>query len=383
MRVATCFLLFVLLLGPTTSASEEMGQVAKYVSKTDHHFLLNKNNFIDASYRPDDLVMPNVAFAFQGMDEKKLMRSEAAAALELLFDEAKLEGHLLYAVSGYRSFERQTAVFNNNVRRKGFEQANKTSALPGQSEHQLGLAMDIANTTLNIKLFGGSSESDWVAANAHRFGFIVRYPLGKEHITGYSYEPWHLRYVGQDIASAIYEQDITLEQFYEKYSVRIKQPLNVIPVQSLKIMRNGHLSAYINAYLMDQKIYVPIRELATIAGLTSAQLRFDPANSFHWLEGKRSFLKTRAGAPFQIMWDRSTYPHQQRKYHETIVAETYPKFRNKPNQISLFTYEGITYAPLDRVIRRLSQDKVLAIWNPSNRAIEVSSFIFPIKATFL
>jgi D-alanyl-D-alanine carboxypeptidase len=383
MRVVTCFLLCVLMLGATTSASEEMGQETAYVNKTDLYFLLNKNIFINATYRPADLVMPDVAFAFQGMDEKKLLRSEAAAALELLFAEAKLEGQLLYAVSGYRSYERQTAVFNNNVLRKGYEQANKTSALPGQSEHQLGLAMDVANATLNINLFEGSSESDWVAANAHRFGFIVRYPLGKEHITGYSYEPWHLRYVGQDIASAIYEQDITLEQFYEKYSVRIKQPLNVIPVKSLKIMRNGHLSAYINAYLMDQKIYVPIRELATLAGLTSAHFGIDPANSFYWLEGKRSFLKTRAGAPFQIMWDRSTYPHQQRKYHETIVVETYPKFRNKPNDITFFTYEGITYAPMNMVFRRLSQDKVLAIWNPSTRAIEVSSFIFPIKASFL
>jgi LAS superfamily LD-carboxypeptidase LdcB len=144
------------------------------------------------------------------------MRKEAASALEEMFRAAKADGINLYAVSGYRSYARQEAIFASNVRKYGLEKANQFSAKPGQSEHQTGLAMDITCTSVSYGLtqrFGSTKEGIWVKENANKFGFILRYQQGKESITGYQYEPWHLRYVGKEAAKEITERNVTLEEY--------------------------------------------------------------------------------------------------------------------------------------------------------------------------
>ncbi len=178
--------------------------------------LVNKYRNLPADYKPKDLVIPNVRFAFQGMDEKKYMRKEAAKALEELFKAAEEEGIYLYAVSGFRSYGRQKFLFEYRAARNGFEEANKLTAYPGQSEHQTGLAMDVNCKAYGTNLkesFSQTPEGIWIKNNAHRFGFILRYPKGAEHITGYSYEPWHIRYVGKQVANEIYERGITFEEY--------------------------------------------------------------------------------------------------------------------------------------------------------------------------
>lgn len=178
--------------------------------------LVNKYRNLPADYKPKDLVIPNVRFAFQGMDEKKYMRKEAAKALEELFKAAEEEGIYLYAVSGFRSYGRQKFLFEYRAARNGFEEANKLTAYPGQSEHQTGLAMDVNCKAYGTDLkesFSQTPEGIWIKNNAHRFGFILRYPKGAEHITGYSYEPWHIRYVGKQVANEIYERGITFEEY--------------------------------------------------------------------------------------------------------------------------------------------------------------------------
>ncbi len=103
-----------------------------------------------------------------------------------------------------------------SAQRVGKEVANKTVAYPGQSEHQTGLAMDVSSHKMGFKLhqsFGETIEGIWLANNAPKFGFIIRYPKGKEHITGYKYEPWHLRYVGVQVAEEIAQKGITLEEY--------------------------------------------------------------------------------------------------------------------------------------------------------------------------
>jgi LAS superfamily LD-carboxypeptidase LdcB len=145
------------------------------------------------------------------------MRYNAAKALEKLFSAASDAGYKLYGVSGYRSYATQKAIFDKRAAERGEEVANKTSARPGQSEHQTGLAMDISSKAVDYRLvtsFGDTAEGKWVKKNAHRFGFIIRYPKGKETITGYSYEPWHLRYVGITAAKYIYEHGLTLEEYF-------------------------------------------------------------------------------------------------------------------------------------------------------------------------
>ncbi len=181
--------------------------------------LVNKMFALPESYNPTDLVKPNVSFSFGDQTiEKSLMRQEAAVALEKMFAEAKVSGIELYAVSGYRSYERQRIIFDAEVKKSGEEQAAQVVAVPGNSEHQSGLAMDISAKSANLSLtesFGETNEGKWLAANAHKYGFILRYPKGKETITGYQYEPWHFRYVGVDAAQTIFEKNITLEEYFE------------------------------------------------------------------------------------------------------------------------------------------------------------------------
>ncbi|MBU5675201.1 M15 family metallopeptidase [Alkaliphilus sp. MSJ-5] len=179
--------------------------------------VINKKRYLDSDYKPNDLVVPNVKFSFDGEHEKKYMRQEAASALEELFNQAKEEGIYLYAVSGYRSYSTQERLFKNRANRVGEEEANKLSARPGESEHQTGLAMDITSQSAKFDLieeFGDTEEGKWLKDNAHKFGFIIRYLKEKTDITGYSYEPWHIRYVGKDVAKKIYNEGITLEEYF-------------------------------------------------------------------------------------------------------------------------------------------------------------------------
>ncbi|MED4354975.1 D-alanyl-D-alanine carboxypeptidase family protein [Schinkia azotoformans] len=178
--------------------------------------LVNKNNALPKDYVPQDLTVPNVNFPFQEYDSKKLMRKDAATALEEMFREAKRENINLYAVSGYRSYDRQNEIFASKVIRSGMESAGQFSAKPGESEHQTGLAMDLTSPSVNYGLsqqFGETKEGQWIKKNAHKFGFIIRYQKGKESITGYQFEPWHVRYVGKNAAQVIAEQNLTFEEY--------------------------------------------------------------------------------------------------------------------------------------------------------------------------
>ncbi|MBM7619375.1 LAS superfamily LD-carboxypeptidase LdcB [Bacillus tianshenii] len=192
----------------------------KVIENTDNILLVvNKNQALPADYVPADLTIPNVAFSFEGDYEKKYLREEAARALEDLFAAATSENVELFAVSGYRSYETQYGVYNSYVKKWGEEKTNTFSAIPGHSEHQTGLTMDISSRSNALDLteeFGETPEGQWVKQNAYKHGFIIRYPKGKEVVTGYQYEPWHLRYVGKEVAEYIHKHDITLEEFFDR-----------------------------------------------------------------------------------------------------------------------------------------------------------------------
>ena len=170
---------------------------------------VNRKSTLSSDYKPTDLVLPDVRAV--NSSNRLYMRKEAASALEELFKAAEDENYYLYAVSGYRSYSYQKSIYNPY---SGY------SAPAGASEHQLGLAMDITlakyNGTLSVD-FGNTKEGKWVKENAHKYGFIIRYLQGKEDITGYNYEPWHLRYLGVDLATELYEKNITLEEYYGDY----------------------------------------------------------------------------------------------------------------------------------------------------------------------
>lgn len=179
--------------------------------------LINKEFALPEDYVPENLVVPQVTFSFTGYKEKKLLRADAAVALEELFAAAQRKGLALFAVSGYRSYHRQKAIYESNVEKNGAERTNQFSAKPGYSEHQSGLAMDVSTNSIHNRLdesFAATPEGKFLESDAYRYGFIIRYPQGKSDITGYAYEPWHLRYVGKELAQTLYSQGITLEEYY-------------------------------------------------------------------------------------------------------------------------------------------------------------------------
>lgn len=181
--------------------------------------IANKKHPI-GEYAPTDLV----AVSNPGSSGVQYLREEAAQALEVLLTDAKADGVTLYAQSGYRSYSTQVSLYENYANRDGYAAADKYSSRAGYSDHQTGLAMDIMgdNTRMNaskrsdcpIEQCEGSPAALWLAENAHNYGFILRYPVGKEDITGYVDEWWHYRYVGKDLAQQIHDSELTMEEFF-------------------------------------------------------------------------------------------------------------------------------------------------------------------------
>lgn len=176
--------------------------------------LVNRTRSLPSNYVPAGLVAVRVRLAAGITADEKLMKPEAAQALESLMQAAEQDKVILYAVSGYRSYATQKWLYEYRVKVEGQALADLYTARPGQSEHQTGLAMDLAGADGQLEeSFGQTTEGIWLANNAHRFGFIIRYPQGKETTTGYNYEPWHLRYVGVKAATEIAAQGLVLEEY--------------------------------------------------------------------------------------------------------------------------------------------------------------------------
>lgn len=179
--------------------------------------LVNKENPIEKDYKPDDLTAIKY-FTSDRSETTRYMRDEAAEAFHRLVEAAAEEGLEIRMTTAYRSYDFQKILFDNYVEKEGEEQANTYSARPGQSEHQTGLAVDVSSPSVDYQLtsdYGKTEEGKWLAGNAYRFGFILRFPQGKEDVTGYQYEPWHLRYVGLTAAKEIREHDLTLEEYLQ------------------------------------------------------------------------------------------------------------------------------------------------------------------------
>lgn len=178
-----------------------------------NYVLVNKFFYLDENYIPKNLEIIDPKYS---SGEKKLVNT-ARISFEFLAKKAEEEGFHIRAASTYRSYEYQTTLYNNYVAQDGVESADTYSARAGFSEHQTGLAVDVDNASSNFNNFENTKEYQWMLDNAYKYGFILRYPKGKENITGYMYEPWHYRYVGVEIASFINQNNITYEEYYFKY----------------------------------------------------------------------------------------------------------------------------------------------------------------------
>lgn len=186
--------------------------------------LVNKQFALPEDYAPDDLVTVEVPTVLENPEIRQL-REVASEALTDMFAAAEEDGIILYARSGYRSYQTQVELFNNYVSNHGEEAANRYSARPGESEHQTGLAMDVTSESVNYQLteaFGETAEGQWVEENAHDFGYIIRYLEGEEEVTGYQYEPWHLRYLGEELAADVAESGLTYEEYLLERGIDIE-----------------------------------------------------------------------------------------------------------------------------------------------------------------
>ena len=174
--------------------------------------LVNKHRNLSDKFEPRDLVDIDTKYA----SENDLKCSRIALNAYRNMQEAALkEGYEITINSAYRSYQDQEELVNTYQNLYGEEYVNKFVARPGFSEHQTGLAFDIGSKKVNV--FANSKEYDWMLENAHKYGFILRFPKKYENITGFRSEPWHYRYVGEKIAKYIYENDITLEEYYAMF----------------------------------------------------------------------------------------------------------------------------------------------------------------------
>lgn len=203
--VCLCLLMYLSWSGRSGDAAQSAAD-ADVDSPDSALVVVNKHRPLPADYVPQDLAdAGGVA-----------LRAEAAAAYLQMTAEAAAAGVPLAAVSGFRTGDDQDQLYASYTENFGSEAADTISARPGHSEHQTGLAIDIANPDGTCALescFAGTPAGSWAASNAQRYGFIVRYPAGAESITGYAHEPWHLRYVGAEEANKIHDAGTTLEEF--------------------------------------------------------------------------------------------------------------------------------------------------------------------------
>ncbi len=180
-------------------------------------FLINRQHMVSDQYIPE---IRKTVGASMGLP----MRDEAATALEEMFAACREEADArLVTISGYRGYSKQKAIYNRKLKTTSKAKADSLVALPGASEHQLGMAMDLAmkgSSQLNSG-FGKTKGGQWVNANCWRFGFIVRYQEGFEETTGYAFEPWHVRYVGKEHAKAVYESGVPLEDYLSAYRLQV------------------------------------------------------------------------------------------------------------------------------------------------------------------
>ena len=193
----------------------------------DYTFLVNKDHLLSSYYVPENLFITdnneNNFHDYKDASLKPMVSADIMPYFEAL-QNAALDAGLRKIIvdSGYRSFEYQQVIFDKNVAELGLNETLRSVALPGSSEHQSGLAIDIAYMDNGVYI-GNTSDSDpeikWLKENAYKFGFILRYPEEKEDVTGFKYEWWHYRFIGVEMATILYAEGITLEEYHRKVDV--------------------------------------------------------------------------------------------------------------------------------------------------------------------
>ena len=174
--------------------------------------IVNKDYKLAEDYHYGELVTVDKKYSVNNNDK---LEKNTYEAFKKLVDAAEKENLHIRSKSAYRSYNTQKNLYDNYKKTNGLEWAEKWSAHPGNSEHQTGLALDVCSKdTYTIQKFSSTKEFLWMKDNSYKYGFILRYPEGKEYITGYNYEAWHYRYVGKEVAKYIHDNNITFEEYW-------------------------------------------------------------------------------------------------------------------------------------------------------------------------
>ena len=221
MKRLLVILLAALMCCPLVCGAEEAMPLWEYPlapeileNKAGFITLVNRDHLLDGSYAPDDLVTIDVRCVSSIKGDK--LRKTALAAMRRMFDAAEADGMILYLKSVYRAYSTQSYMYKSRLDKVGRDDG--VVAYPGSSDHQTGLGVDILNLEWTKKdgmtpAFGHTAEARWMAEHCAEYGFIIRYMEDKADITGIIYEPWHLRYVGEEAAKYIMGQHLSLEEF--------------------------------------------------------------------------------------------------------------------------------------------------------------------------
>lgn len=184
---------------------------AKYLNT--FYTLVNKYNYLRDDFVPNNLVEMTTPYSKEGI----YLVEEARDNFYKLVDKAKEEGLTIRAISAYRGYTYQKRLYDKYVEADGVNKADTYSARPGFSDHQTGLAIDVDNTTSSFENFTNTKEYQWMLDNSYKYGFILRYPSGKESITTYQFESWHYRYVGLKLAKKIKASNLTFDEYFTRY----------------------------------------------------------------------------------------------------------------------------------------------------------------------
>ena len=184
---------------------------SEYLDTT--YYIVNKFNYLGSDFIPNDLVLLDNKYAKSGI---YLVR-EAKDKLEIMLNDSVKENLKIRVSSAYRSYTYQVNLYNRYVRSDGVALADTYSARPGYSEHQSGLVVDLSRNFESFDTFENTDEYKWLVANSYKYGFILRYPKGKEKITTYTFESWHYRYIGVELAKKVHDSGLTFDEYYVRY----------------------------------------------------------------------------------------------------------------------------------------------------------------------
>lgn len=250
----------------TTPAYNDSHQEADGTTVISGILLVNKEHPLPADYAPDYT---------NGAGQSTSLQGDAEAAAEAFLAAANAQGNSMYILSGYRSYDVQASLFANYAAAHGEDKANTFSARAGQSEHQTGLAFDVGdaahsgyNLQTSIDQFPGVQ---WMMQHCAEYGFILRYPEGKEKITGYQYEPWHFRYVGVEAATAIMSSGLTLEEYLGVAQTDASAGRQTAIGRSDNYVRIDGKYSKVASYNIGGNNYFRLRDLATILSGTEAE----------------------------------------------------------------------------------------------------------------